>query len=581
MDSKTAQTKLKELNGWSQPLEDALKSSHPDLFSSPESRGVFKIKKVNGKLFWYYRLSQRGSRMKYLCSTEPKNLKPKESSFQHAFNILVVKLESNFKIKTNESHLLHPYILEYISREARRGGMYFDIEKFKLVDDKSINKKDIKDNKNSARNRLLHIKGFYHFCKERNVPISIIPTRSLTNLVRNYLEETRDAGKKKDYLNEEKGETIRRPTAKNYLRSIRFFCDWICRDDALGGLELYDNHPFSVDFQISLIKEIYGKYIPPTDKNDMIIFRQGEYKLCVQECVEIVRKKWIKVCENEGDKSILRKGYYEKNESENLSGTYHKNQVADNPIGVDIVYFISLLQLRYGFRIGEILKVFRNKESMIKSGVSDLGVRSYLEVDKEDDTLYLMYVLNSKGRSRIVPIDETIWSFNHRPPKLDGKQLGKKVEVIREDGEKDYRWETNILDVCRYLWPDSYYLFTSPNYKTKPNQPYQSNYYMNLFKSKMVEEEKTIVRNRKGKVHKEHFNGLGWKYRNISSSHHLRKFFISYMIRQEDVSPMELCELTGHTMETMMGFYKRLDLESGRKTLQTNRVRQMLKKNKI
>ena len=37
------------------------------------------------------------------------------------------------------------------------------------------------------------------------------------------------------------------------------------------------------------------------------------------------------------------------------------------------------------------------------------------------------------------------------------------------------------------------------------------------------------------------------------------------MIRKEGVEPLELSEITGHTIETMLSYYKRLDVESGRK----------------
>ena len=90
----------------------------------------------------------------------------------------------------------------------------------------------------------------------------------------------------------------------------------------------------------------------------------------------------------------------------------------------------------------------------------------------------------------------------------------------------------------------------------------------------MVEEEKQIVRNRKkGGENIENWSGLGWRKRSIYSSHHLRKYFISYMIRKEGVEPIELSEITGHTIETMLKYYKRLDVESGRKTLLTNRIK--------
>ena len=270
MDKKSEQQKLKELYGWSEPLEVALKSSHSDVFGSPDSRGVFKIKKINGKLFWYYRLSKRGGRTKYICSVEPTDIKPNQSSFQYAFDKLKIKFQTSFKIKSNQSHLLHTYILEYISREARMGGWYFETSTFKLEKDEGAKQKK---NANSIKTRLIYLKGFYDYCKDEDIPISIVPTNGLTTLVRRYLEFTIENGKKKGYLNDEKGESIRRTTAKTYLRNIRFFCDWLVKDTELGGLGMFDYHPFTTDFQIELIKNTYGKFIPVEDKNEMVLFR--------------------------------------------------------------------------------------------------------------------------------------------------------------------------------------------------------------------------------------------------------------------------------------------------------------------
>ena len=52
-------------------------------------------------------------------------------------------------------------------------------------------------------------------------------------------------------------------------------------------------------------------------------------------------------------------------------------------------------------------------------------------------------------------------------------------------------------------------------------------------------------------------------------------------IGKEGVEPIELAEITGHTIETMLSYYKRLDVDSGRKTLLTNRLKTILSKNKI
>ena len=40
----------------------------------------------------------------------------------------------------------------------------------------------------------------------------------------------------------------------------------------------------------------------------------------------------------------------------------------------------------------------------------------------------------------------------------------------------------------------------------------------------------------------------------------------SFIIRKEGVEPLELSEITGHNIETMLNYYKRLDVESTGKT---------------
>lgn len=94
--------------------------------------------------------------------------------------------------------------------------------------------------------------------------------------------------------------------------------------------------------------------------------------------------------------------------------------------------------------MGVILNAFKDEESMVKSGVSEYGMRSYFEKDRDDENLYLFHILNSKDRNRIVPIDETIWSFHHKP----AHDLGVKVEFETKGGKKDFRYVTNIIGVC-------------------------------------------------------------------------------------------------------------------------------------
>lgn len=80
---------------------------------------------------------------------------------------------------------------------------------------------------------------------------------------------------------------------------------------------MFDYYPFTTDFQIELIKNTGGKFIPVKNKNEMVLFSPKEYEKCVNECVEIVRDKWISVCKSDGDLSVLRRGYYEKLDIQN------------------------------------------------------------------------------------------------------------------------------------------------------------------------------------------------------------------------------------------------------------------------
>ena len=64
------------------------------------------------------------------------------------------------------------------------GGWYFDTTFFKLEKDETI-----QQNKNAKtiKAKLLYKKGFYEYCKNEDIPISIVPTNGLTTLVRKYL----------------------------------------------------------------------------------------------------------------------------------------------------------------------------------------------------------------------------------------------------------------------------------------------------------------------------------------------------------------------------------------------------------
>ena len=86
---------------------------------------------------------------------------------------------------------------------------------------------------------------------------------------------------------------------------------------------------------------------------------------------------------------------------------------------------------------------------------------------------------------------------------------------------------------------------------------------MNLFKERFVNSE-----------------DCNWKEYGITSSHHLRSYFESYMFLQ-DVRVEDVIEITGHSYETAMGYYRRINTQMMRDTLSHRDLRTILNKNKI
>ena len=184
----------------------------------------------------------------------------------------------------------------------------------------------------------------------------------------------------------------------------------------------------------------------------------------------------------------------------------------------------------------------------------------FSRVEGEDGEMdyYHLKIENSKKKSRTIPITDVIWSWK-KPPK------GVSHFVVEGIGKRETRYETNIIDVIFELFYPREHAktFPSPNLNEKPNKGYSNNWYMNLFKERCVNSE-----------------DCNWKEYGISSSHHLRSYFVSYMFLQ-DVRVEDVIEITGHSYETAMGYYRRINTQMMRDTLSHRDLRTILNKNKI
>tara|TARA_B110001452_G_scaffold146232_1_gene121567 strand:- start:3750 stop:5270 length:1521 start_codon:yes stop_codon:yes gene_type:complete len=488
MDQKTLKIKY----GWNDKMEDFFISSNPIL--NTEWRGSFRIKKHSNRLFWYYQLSSRvKGRDKYLCSVDVTD-DPKES-FQNCCMKLMERVNTGFIISSNNKKFLHPYIdlyIEQLQKELNSDG----------------------GRRITTTSRLIrNIKDFKGFCIDNDVRLNIVPQEGCKTLFLDYMKHL----KNREKSNSSRGR-LSRGTIKSYLQGVRYLFDFICMDKNLNGLSLFPSHPINVEYQNKLMGITLGTIRP---KEDIIKFKTEFYVDCYQTCNNKVRDLWIEYCKNNGQ----------------ISGLVDKNGKVNQPpviTGSQFIYFVGLIQLRGGFRISEVLYSYRNRsiynEYHLENHSKEMG--SFWEYS--DDDGWLLNIRNSKGKNRTVPITDKIWSWD-KPPK------GVKFEFVKDDNKGHY--ETDLMEVVFSMFPDSYYLFPSPNHLGNPNHPRSKTHTMNIFKETLVVKE-------------------GWDRYGIRSSHNLRSFFISYMIRKDEISPLQVCEITGHSLKTMERYYLRENLQS-------------------
>ena len=86
---------------------------------------------------------------------------------------------------------------------------------------------------------------------------------------------------------------------------------------------------------------------------------------------------------------------------------------------------------------------------------------------------------------------------------------------------------------------------------------------MNLFKKRLVNSD-----------------DCNWKKYGIQYSHHLRSYFVSYMFLK-DVRVEDVIEITGHSYQTAIGYYRRINTHMMRYTLSQRDLRTILNKNKV
>jgi len=442
-------------------------------------KGTLQLQKRGEVQYWYFKTSSSSGKrnLRYLCKTFG-GIQDGMNSFQFSLKVLRERVTNDFVKKVSTNTQLSNLIREYQG--------YLDREN----DDVDGRKKETISSLTST------IQQYEKFVLKEDIRFNDIKdSRNFKLHIRKYIDDMKER-------------ELTRNTQRTYLKGVKRFTEWLVDD--IDGKGILVTNP--------LTSEVLSKLHPMTqkdrEKTRRTKYTPKGYMDMYETSLYKVREIW---------RDYIKNGLKRD----------HRNQPLG--MGTDVVYFVSLIQLGRGFRLGEILHSFRDEESWLNR-YDKKNSSSYWY--KYDDT-YFIYI-DWKGKTSRVPIDgeySMLRTFGEDeiPHDWKGEPSGKL-----KDGTNYY--DTHIVDVCKILFRESDYVFSSPNSRTHTNRPYSKTYYMNLFKSKMCNSGS---------------GSEGWEKYDVISSHDLRDYFISEMIHKENLTPEELSMITRHSVQTMMKYYKR------------------------
>ena len=549
--------------GWSETNQNQF-FQFADKIIGDTFKGTFTIKRVKGSWFWYFKFSNNKitPRTKYLCSCEVK-LNNKQSSFQYATQIFLEKINHDFSNKNVIEPNISRYIDEYIDVCLRDGGLIKSKRENRVVLIQDTGGSKTK-NSSTMKRRILTLGEFRKFCLKEGVKTILVSKQEFREVFRKYFFTLRDRTKKNREGNSIGEKKLSRATIKLHLQQVRMFLEWLVKPSDMGGKGLIKQHQITAEYQNFLLEESFGEVV----RKDKIYndFSLSNYRKSSEDCIKYIRTIWNLYCKYDGDRETIRRerlSYNEKLKDGTFSGKIHANQTRELIVLSDVVFFISLLQLKYGFRISEILQSYRNYEMWdLHEKNKSTQVSSYFrkeESDNDELDYYVLEIQNSKKKYRQVPIADTIYSWV-KPPK------GIPFRKVKDENLKYDVWETNIIDVIFELFHPKEHprTFPSPNLNEKPNKGYSTNYYLNLFKEKFVND-----------------GVYNWDNYGIQTTHNLRSYFVSYMFLEEGASIELVCRISGHSYQTAHQFYQRINSKSLQETLEINSIKNILQKNRL
>jgi hypothetical protein len=178
------------------------------------------------------------------------------------------------------------------------------------------------------------------------------------------------------------------------------------------------------------------------------------------------------------------------------------------------VYFTSILQLFYGFRIGELLTTYQSDERY-KTLHKSKGGYSFLKKEKEG----YIFEIYWKRKYGSVFVDFEVYSWTKPPSYVPYKEFYK-----RENHTKP-TYSTNIVDVILHLYPNGDFLF-----------PINETTIRKYFTTDILSHPDITEIGLKG-------------------THDLRDMMINYELHTQGTSFVDLSQITRNNVQTIENYY--------------------------
>lgn len=357
-----------------------------------------------------------------------------------------------------------------------------------LREEGSSNQRGVERTKKTITDIISHIRKFRGYVESKPIGLKDVQKESFKDYISDFISYLID-------------QNLKPPTIRVILVHLRQFLDELV--EPRKGSKIIPYHPITRTF----IKTQFSENV--RDKVQPNFYTEEKYINLLKICSKEVRDTW---------REFIKTGQVKRSQ---------------------VVFFTSLLQLIYGFRIGELLTTYTSYSTKDELHNSKGGY-SYLDKTDKDGYIFNIYWKRKHGS---VNVDFDVFSWT------EPSEGFTYTETYFEEHHKKPTYQTNIIDTMMYMFSDGKLLL-----------PIYVDTLRKYFRKELIKE-----------------NGL--EDYGIKSPHDLRDMMINYELHTKKTSFVDLSQMTRNKIQTIENYYlhtsKELSISQSRKLNTKNRLKEI------